>query len=130
MRSAARHHLISGSAGCGRDPNRAFWRLQAQDCRDPSVLRWSTQAGLRSHDGLGGGGGLAGGSADPPLRFEGDRKSTRLNSSHTEIYTLSLHDALPIFCIAVVDPGRVAITRRPWRWRRIGWWFGRSAVTL
>src|SRR5882757_4529791 len=27
----------------------------------------------------------------------GDRKSTRLNSSHTDIYTLSLHDALPIF---------------------------------
>src|SRR5215211_4103890 len=27
----------------------------------------------------------------------GDRKSTRLNSSHTVIYTLSLHDALPIF---------------------------------
>src|SRR5882672_6310592 len=27
---------------------------------------------------------------------EGDRKSTRLNSSHTVIYTLSLHDALPI----------------------------------
>src|SRR5476649_2611143 len=27
-----------------------------------------------------------------------DRKSTRLNSSHTEIYTLSLHDALPICC--------------------------------
>src|SRR3712207_4159930 len=25
-----------------------------------------------------------------------DRKSTRLNSSHAEIYTLSLHDALPI----------------------------------
>src|SRR5476649_449532 len=25
-----------------------------------------------------------------------DRKSTRLNSSHTEIYPLSLHDALPI----------------------------------
>src|SRR5476649_1583510 len=25
-----------------------------------------------------------------------DRKSTRLNSSHTVIYTLSLHDALPI----------------------------------
>src|SRR5476649_1225766 len=25
-----------------------------------------------------------------------DRKSTRLHSSHTEIYTLSLHDALPI----------------------------------
>src|SRR5882672_3772499 len=29
-----------------------------------------------------------------------DRKSTRLNSSHTEIYTLSLHDALPILPIA------------------------------
>src|SRR5476649_2001771 len=28
-----------------------------------------------------------------------DRKSTRLNSSHTVIYTLSLHDALPISCI-------------------------------
>src|SRR5882672_1670698 len=28
-----------------------------------------------------------------------DRKSTRLNSSHTVIYTLSLHDALPI-CVA------------------------------
>src|SRR5579875_1441580 len=28
---------------------------------------------------------------------ESDRKSTRLNSSHTEIYTLSLHDALPIY---------------------------------
>src|SRR6202022_123793 len=27
-----------------------------------------------------------------------DRKSTRLNSRHTEIYTLSLHDALPISC--------------------------------
>src|SRR5476649_2834283 len=26
-----------------------------------------------------------------------DRKSTRLNFSHTEIYTLSLHDALPIY---------------------------------
>src|SRR5882672_11283416 len=29
-----------------------------------------------------------------PMR---DRKSTRLNSSHTVIYTLSLHDALPIY---------------------------------
>src|SRR5476649_849246 len=28
-----------------------------------------------------------------------DRKSTRLNSSHTEIYTLSLHDALPIWAL-------------------------------
>src|SRR5476649_905492 len=29
-----------------------------------------------------------------------DRKSTRLNSSHTVIYTLSLHDALPIWAKA------------------------------
>src|SRR5579875_2292092 len=29
----------------------------------------------------------------------GDRKSTRLNSSHTVIYTLSLHVALPIFVV-------------------------------
>src|SRR5215211_1335478 len=33
-----------------------------------------------------------------------DRKSTRLNSSHTEIYTLSLHDALPIFGRAGLAP--------------------------
>src|ERR1044072_3869815 len=30
-------------------------------------------------------------------QLEIDRKSTRLNSSHTDIYTLPLHDALPIF---------------------------------
>src|SRR5260221_694192 len=46
-----------------------------------------------------------------------DRKSTRLNSSHTEIYTLSLHDALPIsfhqkhefpasMVLALLQPGR------------------------
>src|SRR5476649_962419 len=34
-------------------------------------------------------------TATPPASFA-DRKSTRLNSSHTVIYTLSLHDALPI----------------------------------
>src|SRR5882672_1852565 len=32
-----------------------------------------------------------------------DRKSTRLNSSHTVIYTLSLHDALPIFGTRAID---------------------------
>src|ERR671916_321674 len=37
-----------------------------------------------------------------------DRKSTRLNSSHTEIYTLSLHDALPILNMQVCfKPGAV-----------------------
>src|SRR5476649_2033772 len=30
-----------------------------------------------------------------------DRKSTRLNSSHTVIYTLSLHDALPISALNI-----------------------------
>src|SRR5476649_512240 len=45
---------------------------------------------------------LRGGQGAGAARFAGhergtrDRKSTRLNSSHTEIYTLSLHDALPI----------------------------------
>src|SRR5476649_262803 len=38
------------------------------------------------------------GSRTTPRRLRWlDRKSTRLNSSHTEIYTLSLHDALPIW---------------------------------
>src|SRR5882672_2659806 len=31
-----------------------------------------------------------------------DRKSTRLNSSHTVIYTLSLHDALPISRASII----------------------------
>src|SRR3712207_5062669 len=31
-----------------------------------------------------------------------DRKSTRLNSSHANIYTLSLHDALPIYLKYIV----------------------------
>src|SRR5215211_7693075 len=35
-------------------------------------------------------------TAEPASAALRDRKSTRLNSSHTEIYTLSLHDALPI----------------------------------
>src|SRR5476649_2785350 len=38
-------------------------------------------------------------SRTAPMKVK-DRKSTRLNSSHTEIYTLSLHDALPIYGIA------------------------------
>src|SRR5882672_11133124 len=41
-----------------------------------------------------------------------DRKSTRLNSSHTEIYTLSLHDALPIYPVLrqnVLDGHRLGV---------------------
>src|SRR5476649_2074902 len=37
-----------------------------------------------------------------------DRKSTRLNSSHTVIYTLSLHDALPIFSYRPVQAANTA----------------------
>src|ERR1044072_3431494 len=37
-----------------------------------------------------------------------DRKSTRLNSSHTEISTLSLHDALPICS----KTGSITLSRR------------------
>src|SRR5262252_8016705 len=38
-----------------------------------------------------------------------DRKSTRLNSSHTVIYTLSLHDALPIWRQHRISPSRVSL---------------------
>src|SRR5476649_1125847 len=44
-----------------------------------------------------------------------DRKSTRLNSSHTEIYTLSLHDALPIYN---ADAVFLLIGDRPYPFRR------------
>src|SRR5262252_8721766 len=37
-----------------------------------------------------------------------DRKTTRLNSSHTVIYTLSLHDALP-FCSDRERPPRALV---------------------
>src|SRR5476649_2013806 len=40
---------------------------------------------------------LVGSCTSPFRQLAEDRKSTRLNSSHTEIYTLSLHDALPIY---------------------------------
>src|ERR671916_81455 len=49
-------------------------------------------------------------TAAPGAPRSADRKSTRLNSSHTEIYTLSLHDALPI-CLQLGASSRV-ITRR------------------
>src|SRR5579875_3161938 len=41
-----------------------------------------------------------------------DRKSTRLNSSHTVIYTLSLHDALPICLPARYTGASAAFSRR------------------
>src|SRR5476649_1994977 len=42
-----------------------------------------------------------------------DRKSTRLNSSHTEIYTLSLHDALPISARREPEEHEVLDSLRP-----------------
>src|ERR1035437_6703915 len=41
-------------------------------------------------------------SAHAAWKISPDRKSTRLNSSHADIYTLSLHDALPISGLAIV----------------------------
>src|SRR5882672_5168906 len=55
------------------DPESCCFR--AKNVVNPAIIRFSVCATI------------AGGK---------DRKSTRLNSSHTEIYTLSLHDALPI----------------------------------
>src|ERR687885_25192 len=37
-----------------------------------------------------------------------DRKSTRLNSSHTVIYPLSLHDALPIYRRSILAGAGIA----------------------
>src|SRR5476649_2816189 len=55
-------------------------------------------------------------SISPVTTLSSDRKSTRLNSSHTEIYTLSLHDALPIYAaggglrLALDAPSQVSAT--------------------
>src|SRR5476649_503963 len=65
----------------------------------------------------------------PPRSGRGDRKSTRLNSSHTEIYTLSLHDALPISTLASrykLRPGR----RYHWRAARTVLVFWRRATSI
>src|SRR5579875_2820712 len=47
-----------------------------------------------------------------------DRKSTRLNSSHTVIYTLSLHDALPIFSSHSFTQKAPFMPAEPWSERR------------
>src|ERR1035437_7315384 len=41
-----------------------------------------------------------------------DRKSTRVNSSHAEIYALSLHDALPIWPV-VMQQGLLPVSGEP-----------------
>src|SRR4029453_15364737 len=45
-----------------------------------------------------------------------DRKSTRLNSSHTEIYPLSLHDALPISFHGFGDLRNRAVAECRYEW--------------
>src|ERR1044072_6386159 len=45
----------------------------------------------------------------PKCCLQADRKSTRLNCSHTDIYPLSLPDALPIyvgFSLSIANAGR------------------------
>src|SRR6202049_2203218 len=42
---------------------------------------------------------------DEEWQAHADRERTRLNSRPTEIYTLSLHDALPIFAVALASAG-------------------------
>src|SRR5476649_666078 len=54
-------------------------------------------------------------AAELAARVRRDRKSTRLNSSHTVIYTLSLHDALPIWARRVVGC-QWSRTTRPGAW--------------
>src|SRR5476649_726559 len=57
-----------------------------------------------------------------PRTLAPDRKSTRLNSSHTEIYTLSLHDALPILatCDRAAHGRHQRISPCPWSWGPTG----------
>src|SRR5215211_4992711 len=64
-------------------------RRRSASCADTArMLTAARSASSRSNNAL------------KRLEAERDRKSTRLNSSHTVIYTLSLHDALPIYAAA------------------------------
>src|SRR5688572_6387669 len=69
--------------------------------KDPEFQRLLLHSALEKHE-------LA------QMFFE-DRKSTRLNSSHSQIYTLSLHDALPISRFSITKPAPVESLNRP-RW--------------
>src|SRR5882672_10677466 len=67
-----------------------------EGCQSPSPFRWRVRH-------------------SPRWRRLRDRKSTRLNSSHTVIYTLSLHDALPIYPLPTMvtranPDGRLSVT--------------------
>src|SRR5476649_2835246 len=64
-----------------------------------------------------------------PQWWLSDRKSTRLNSSHTVIYTLSLHDALPISLpsSSVVVHSERLLASRPWSYPKA---HGPSATSM
>src|SRR5947209_4228696 len=61
------------------------------------------------------------------LASEGDRKSTRLNSSHANISTLSLHDALPICSALPSLPQRGQLPHGRGMPRGLGEEYGRGA---
>src|SRR4030095_13082817 len=71
----------------------SFPTRRSSDLHPPTVSSRRTR-----HGAFAKGRGHAGpGPRGENYRSDRDRKSTRLNSSPTEISTLSLHDALPIF---------------------------------
>src|SRR5476649_854451 len=75
-------------------------RTPASTSMSPTSCRWTTWTGsARSR-------AMQRSMPWPQIIFAiiRDRKSTRLNSGHTVIYTLSLHDALPIFDVTYQLP--------------------------
>src|SRR6202522_592431 len=77
----------SSSTGCGNLDRLLTHRMRSE----PSVSSSAEETGSRTKASTLGLEEVS--SSYMPV----DRKSTRLNSSHDDIYTLSLHDALPIW---------------------------------
>src|SRR3712207_1527679 len=92
----------------------------------PASLDGGRCMGADGSRGFGGGLLRPHRDADTAGRLE-DRKSTCLNSSHAKIFTLSLHDALPIcaaFATGRADPRLVV------EWLRRSAWAGRSQAPV
>src|SRR3990167_7148535 len=94
IEGVAASHTGRRCVGCRSAPGRAASGGRRPDRAGPSTARSCGGPQMR----VGGAGAHGDGVARYSLQ---DRKSTRLNSSHTEISTLSLHDALPIFQTAL-----------------------------